>query len=209
VVFILVWPAYAGDSMLPRLQRLLRLNLRVIPRGGPPLGDAEIDQLQTESTDTLTELLGVADDARLEGVHSGVNPDRIVDAAGSLRRIANRLGGIAAGRAQQPPLAGGTEHARRAVEAALSRRLRAWLDYFEGGRPFGTRAAQAVLAAHLSDDLERRVDDFAQRVAASSYAEIAAWPLTARRSLVAEVDSFRRLALLAGELDQQLAAIPA
>src|SRR5262249_32083834 len=31
VVFIVLWPSYAGDAMLPRLRRLLRLNLELIP----------------------------------------------------------------------------------------------------------------------------------------------------------------------------------
>ena len=44
---------------------------------------------------------------------------------------------------------------------------------------------------------------------AASYAEIASWPLEARRSLLAEVESFHRLVQLADELDQQLSAIPA
>jgi hypothetical protein len=46
-------------------------------------------------------------------------------------------------------------------------------------------------------------------VSAASYAESADWPLEARRSLLAEVESYHRVVLLAGELDQQLAAIPA
>ena len=209
VVFILVWPAYAGDAMLPRLKRLLHLNLELIPSRGAALDDADIDALQAESTDRLSELLGVADDARLEGAHSGVNPEGMVDAAGSLRRIAHRLGSIAAGRAQQRALSTGTEQARRAFEDALARRLSAWVDYFDAGRPFDRRVSQAILAAHRGDALERTLDDFGRRVAASSYQEIAAWPLEARRSLLAEVDSFHRVVLLTGELDQQFATIPA
>jgi len=209
VVFLILWPAYAGDAMLPRLRRLLRLNLELIPNRGPALGAAAIDAREMESTDRLTELLAVADDARLEGAYSGVNADGIVDAAGSLRRIAHRLGSIAAGRAEQRVLSTATQHARQVFEEGLARRLSAWVEYFEGGRPFDVRRAEAILAAHRGDDLERTLGDFATSVTAAAYAEIGSWPLEARRSLLAEMESYHRVVLLAGELDQQLAAIPA
>ena len=56
---------------------------------------------------------------------------------------------------------------------------------------------------------ERTLEVLTTRVAASSYVEISEWPLESRRALLAELDSFDRLLVLTGELDHQLAAIPA
>ena len=67
----------------------------------------------------------------------------------------------------------------------------------------------SLAGAHGSDRLERTLEDLVTRVAASSYAEVSDWPLESRRALLAELNSFQRLVVLTGELDGQLAAIPA
>jgi uncharacterized membrane protein YccC len=209
IVFLLVWPEYAGDTMLPRLKKLLGLNLKLIPAHGAPLDDAAIDEIETDSTNTLSELLGIADDARLEGPRCGVRADSIVDAAGSLRRIAHRLGAIAAGYSRVPALSAETEIARDRVGAAFAERLLRWQEYFEAGRPFNLQAAAVILARNSRDLLEQNVEDLARRLSAASYAEIAAWPLGLRRTILAEIESWRRIVVLAGELDQQFFEIPA
>ncbi|HVN28610.1 MAG TPA: hypothetical protein VMT64_09000 [Candidatus Binataceae bacterium] len=65
----------------------------------------------------LTEFLEIADDAQMEGRTSTVDNNAIVAAAGTLRRIANRLSSIASARAvtQMPPLDLVTESARARV----------------------------------------------------------------------------------------------
>jgi uncharacterized membrane protein YccC len=208
-VFLLLWPEYAGDTMLPRLKRLLGLNLSLIPVRGAPLDDTAIDRIETDSTDTLSELLGIADDARLEGPRAGVSSDSIVDAAGSLRRIAHRLGSIAAGCKLLPTLSAETQAARDLVGEAFARRLLDWREYFDAGRPFNLQKATAIPARHRADGLEDRVRDLERRLSAGSYAEISTWPLEQRRTLLSEVESWRGIVVLAGELDQQFYEIPA
>ncbi len=80
----------------------------------------------------LAEILEVADDAQLEGRTSMVNHNAIVEAAGTLRRIANRLASIATGRivTPTPQLDPATESAREAVLDAIRRHLQSWLDFF-------------------------------------------------------------------------------
>ena len=206
--FLLLWPDYAADSMLSRLRKLLEIDLRLLPSTAPPPDDAAIEALEHESTDGVVQLLGVADDARLEGTRSGVNADAIVDAAGTLRRIAHRLGWIAAGRPAQQALSPASEAARRTFEDALRQRIGAWRECFAAPVP-DRGAAAAIRDRHRADDLEHTLQALVTRVGSDSYAEVAAWPLTARRALLAELESFDRLVVLSGELDQQFAAIMA
>jgi uncharacterized membrane protein YccC len=205
-VFLLLWADYAAGSMLPRLRKLLEMDLRLLPSAAPPPDDEAIEAFEHESTEAVVQLLGVADDARLEGTRSGVNADAIIDAAGTLRRIAHRLGWIAAGRAAQQALSPASEAARRTFEDALRQRIGAWRDYF-AERPSDRDAAAAIRDRHRADELEPILQAFVGRVGSGSYAEVAAWPLTARRALLAELESFERLVVLSGELDQQFAAI--
>ena len=79
---------------------------------------------------TLAEILEVSDDAQLEGRTSTVNHNAIVEASGTLRRIANRFASIATGRIDTPipqmdPV---TESARESVLDAIRRQLHSWLD---------------------------------------------------------------------------------
>jgi hypothetical protein len=73
----------------------------------PPAGLSEqrIQEIDMEVTLQLTQVLGIAEDARLEGRHSGLNPNPLIEAAGTLRRIVHRLSAIASGRLATPQLA--------------------------------------------------------------------------------------------------------
>ncbi len=106
IVALLVWPEYAGDSLLPRLRKVFRDTLAMVPGGPASNTEDEIQQANSETMRTLAEILEVADDAQLEGRTSTVNHNAIVEAAGTLRRIANRLASIATGRivTPMPPL---------------------------------------------------------------------------------------------------------
>src|SRR5262249_36585808 len=65
-VFLLVPPGYAGKALLPCLTRLLRGALDLLsPAAG--LTRSRIQEIAEDSTRRLTQLLGIADDARLEG----------------------------------------------------------------------------------------------------------------------------------------------
>jgi len=93
----------------------------------------------------LAEMLAVADDAQLEGRTSMVDHGSIVQAAGTLRRIANRLADISMGRVltASPRLDDGTGSAREAVPAAIRSRLESWLEFFEASTELQCRPRRA------------------------------------------------------------------
>src|SRR6204780_2228792 len=112
-VTFLLWPEYAGDSLLPRLRQVIRDTLALAPRGSPAHTEDEFQQVNSRTMRALAEILEVADDAQVEGRTSLVNHNAIVEAAGGLRRIANRLASITTGRivTRVPPLDPATESA--------------------------------------------------------------------------------------------------
>jgi hypothetical protein len=133
ITFVL-WPEYAGDSLLPRLRKVIRDTLSLAPGGSAANTEDAIQQLNSGTMRALAEILEVADDAQVEGRTSTVNHNAIVEAAGTLRRIANRLASIATGRiiTPAPRLDPVTESAREAVLDAIRRHLQSWLDFFSG-----------------------------------------------------------------------------
>jgi hypothetical protein len=139
-----------------------------------------------------------------------VDHDSIVQAAGTLRRIANRLAGISMGRilAELPPLDDGAESAREAMLAAIRARLEAWLDFFEG-RSGATGGAGAFTAPprHSRSEIATPLDEFSRRLEAQNFARISAWTLEQRRAILAELQSMRRLDVLMFELDRYLSGV--
>jgi hypothetical protein len=209
VVYIILRPVYAGDSLMPRLRKVIRDALALTPGGSASSTEADIETANSETMRLLAEILAVADDAQLEGRSSMVDHDSIVQAAGTLRRIANRLAGISMGRTiVAPPLDDGTESAREAVLAAIRARLEAWLDFFEGRSGFISDAG-AVTAppGHSDSEITAPLDQFSRRLEAQGFAQISAWTLDQRRAILAELQSMRRLRVLMLELDRYLAGV--
>jgi hypothetical protein len=209
VVFILLWPEYSGDSMLPRLRKILRATLDLAPGGAATAEIRKIHESDAGITRNLTELLGVADDARIEGRASSVDPDVIVNASGTLRRIAHRLSAISRARleAPLPALAPPIEAARGRMFAAIRSRLESWRDHFEGPNCRSSHAALAIAAAHAPGEIETPLTEFTQGVAADGYAQLAQWSTSARLELMTEITSLRRLVQLFAELDDELARV--
>jgi uncharacterized membrane protein YccC len=181
IVTLILWPEYAGDSLLPRLRKVIRETLALAPGGSAAGSEEGIQQANSETMRVLAEILEVADDAQVEGRTAVVNHNAIVEAAGSLRRIANRLASISTGRIVAPPPAPApspdpadkpalasittahidppalpldpeTESARQAVLDAICQQLQSWLDFFSSDESLSALAAQAIARAHLSDD---------------------------------------------------------
>ena len=162
-----------------------------------------------EVTLHLTQLLGIAEDARVEGRHSGVNPDRVVEAAGTLRRIVHRLSGIASGRLAipQPALPAEIQAARAACETALRHHLQSWLEVVEE-EPGPDRRRIVEVAAHFTpDDLAVPLAELHEHLSVFGLGELASWPAAARSALLAEIESYRRLMVLMTELNQQFVEI--
>ena len=209
LVFLLVAPEYAGKTLAPRVGRILRAALELL-RPAAGLTDQRVQELDMDVTLHLTQLLGIAEEAQVEGQRSGVNPDRVVEAAGTLRRIVHRLSGIASARlaVSQPPLPAELQAARDALETGLRHHLQSWLDVVEQ-EPGPDPGRIADVAAHFTpDDLTAPLRELRQHVSDSRSGELASWPIAARSALLAEIESYRRVIVLLTELNQQFAEIP-
>jgi uncharacterized membrane protein YccC len=210
IVFLLLWPEYAGDSLLPRLRKVIRDTLALVPGGSAANTEDEIQQANSGTMRTLAEILEVAGDAQVEGRTSLVNHNAIVEAAGTLRRIANRLASIATDRivTPVPQLDPVTESARQAVLDAIRRQLQSWLDFFSSADSLSRQAAEAIARTHSPDDLKIPLDQFGLRVEEQQFARIESWTVDQRRAVLAELHSMRRLEYLVSQLNRWLPQIP-
>jgi len=210
IVALIFWPVYAGDSLLQKLREVIRDTLALAPGGAAASTEDEIQHANSGTMRALAEILEVADDAQLEGRASAVNHNAIVEAAGTLRRIANRLASIATGRIETPTpqLDPVTESARDAVLDAIRRHLQSWLDFFSSADGLNAPAAKAIVRSHSTDDLEKPLEQFSSRLEEREFAPIASWTFDQRRAVLAELHSMHRLEYLVSELNRWLAQIP-
>ena len=210
VVFFTLWPEYAGDSLVPRLRRVIANSLALAPSGSAASSEDQILKTNSETMRVLTEFLEIADDARMEGRTCAVYHNGIVEAAGTLRRIANRLSSIATARVltQMPQLDPVTEFARERVFNAIRGQLISWLDFFSGAECFSATAARAIAQKHSADELVEPLNELSSRLEEGGFARLASWPLEPRRTIIAELQSMRRLELLFSELNRYLADVP-
>ncbi len=208
VVFFILSPVYAGDSLLPRLRKVIRDTLSLMPGTARAIG--EINRISDEITAVLSEILQVADDARMEGRQSLIDHDAVVQAAGTIRRIAHRLVTLAMWRLTDPlpRLDDATEAAADAVFYAMQRRLESWLAFYQGAGGLSAKAAHALASGHARDEIAQPVEEFASRIEAQQFARITAWSLEHRRRMLARLESLRRLDFLMSELETYLAGIP-
>jgi len=158
----------------------------------------------------LTEFLEIAEDARMEGRTCAVYHDGIVEAAGTLRRISNRLSSIASARVltQMPQLDDVAELARERVFNTIRGQLTSWLDFFIGAESFSASAARAIAQKHSADELAEPLNEFSSLLQENGFARLASWPLEPRRTMLAESESMRRLEFLLSELNQYLSDVP-
>ena len=209
-VFFALWPEYAGDSLLPRLQKVLANTLALAPGGSASTSEDQILKTNSETMRVLTEFLEVADDARMEGRTCAVYHDGIVEAAGTLRRISNRLSSIASARVltRMPQLDSVAEFARERFFQAIRGQLTSWLDFFSGAERFSASAARAIGENHSADELAEPLNEFSSLLQEGGFAQLASWPLEPRRTMLAESESMRRLEFLLSELNQYLSDVP-
>jgi hypothetical protein len=209
-VFFTLWPEYAADSLLPRLQRVIGNTLTLAPGGSASSSEDQILKTNSETIRVLTEFLEIADDARMEGRSCAVYHNGIVEAGGTLRRISNRLSSIATGRilTQMPQLDPVTEFARERVFNTIREQLITWLDFFNSAESFSASAARAIGQRHSADELAQPLNEFGSRLEEGGFARLDSWPLEPRRTMIAELQSMRRLELLFSELNRYLADLP-
>ncbi len=211
MVFFSLWPEYAGDSLLPRLQKVIANTIALAPGGPASTSEDQILKTNSETMRVLTEFLEIAEDARMEGRTCAVYHDRIVEAAGTLRRISNRLSSIASARVltQMPQLDDVAESVRERVFNTIRGQLTSWLDFFSGAESFSASAARAIAQKHSADELAEPLNEFSSLLQENGLARLASWPLEPRRTMLAESESMRRLELLLSELNQYLSDVPA
>jgi hypothetical protein len=209
IVFFVLWPEYAGDSLLPRLRKVIRDTLALAPGGSASSNESSLEAANSETMRVLAEILEVADDARLEGRASMVDHDSVVQAAGTLRRIANRLAAISLGRITAPPprLDDRTELAREAVLSAIRARLESWLDFYQDAANLRGSASLTLAATHSRNEMLQPLEEFSNRLEAEGFAPISPWTLEQRRTILSELQSLRRLEFLIFELDRYLSSI--
>ncbi len=210
IVFFLLWPEYAGDSLLPRLRKVLADALALMPGGSAAAGEAAIDRTDSEITQVLSQILQVADDARLEGRQSLIDHEAVVQSAGTIRRIAHRLATFAKWRLLDlmPRLDDITEAAHDATVLAMQRRLEAWLVFYQSSQCLSSQAAKALAARHSRDQIAAPLAEFSGRIAADGYAMLSSWTIEQRRQILSELQSLNRLEFLLYELDIHLSSVP-
>jgi uncharacterized membrane protein YccC len=210
MVFFSLWPEYAGNSLLPRLQKVIANTLALAPSGSASTSEDQILKTNSETMRVLTEFLEIADDARMEGRTCAVYHDGIVEAAGTLRRIANRMSSIATARVltQMPQLDPVAEIARERVFNAIRGQLTSWLDFFSGTERFSAPDARAIAEKHSASELAELLNEFSSLLQEGGFARLESWPFEPRRTMMAELQSMRRLEFLLSELNQYLADVP-
>jgi uncharacterized membrane protein YccC len=210
IVTVTVWPLYAGDSLVPRLRRVIRDTLALMPGAAAANTEDEIQRTNAETMRVLAEILQVADDAQMEGRTSMVNHNAVVEAAGGLRRIANRLASIATGRilTPTPQLDPATELARETALEVIQSQLQSWLDFFSAAENLSSAVGEALVRRHSPDALKEPLERFIARVEEKSFARIESWTLEQRRTMLAEIHSMRRLEVLIADLNRWLPQIP-
>ena len=117
----------------------------------------------------------IADDAQMEGRTSAVDHDAIVAAAGTLRRIANRLSSITSARVliQMPPLDPVTELARERFFLAIREQLTSWLIFFGGAECFSVSAARVVAQKISALELSKTLNAFTSLLQEEGVARLA------------------------------------
>jgi len=209
VIFFILWPEYAGDSLLPRLRKVIRDAIVLVPPESGSLSATTIEAANSETMHLLVEILAIADDARFEGRASLVDPDAVVQAAGTLRRIANRLAGISMGRigVLLPQLGQDMESEREAVISAVRARLKWWLARFEASTTFRRAGAIDLQMEDSRSEISAPLSSFSSRLEAQGFALINSWTREQRRAILSELQSLRRLEFLMAELDRYLSAV--
>jgi Fusaric acid resistance protein family len=210
IATLIMWPEYAGDSLLPRLRRVINDALALTPGGRAEKDEGELVRVNSDAMRVLAEMLQVADDAQLEGRSSTVDHTAIVEATGTLRRIMNRLSYIAAGRIACPPPAidPAIESNRTALLTLVRDELQKWLNFYSGEEKLGSRAARAAASAYVADEMRRPLSQIRAWLEEGNYSNIEHWKLEQRRAILAELQSMQRLEVLIGDLNRWLALIP-
>ncbi len=211
LIYKILWPQNAADQAPALISRLLRNILKMFPGAAPSESISAIQSTSNENTKLLAQLLSSADDARMEGVLSVVNPQAVIDSADALWKMSHRLAAINLRRIDATGPSGDSDIALVQGEELMIARgqLESWLGFFENGgfqngKPWAF-AWQIRSTAYGQKSLEDWLDSVEERKTALYET------LTERKKLTlrGDLELFRHLHLLLGKLNAALPAIPA
>jgi uncharacterized membrane protein YccC len=206
-VFMLLWPEYARDKLIERLNRLMRTTLafaREVAQGKITgrITEGRIAAVEQRINADLVDVLNMADQARFEGRRGVTISATGIQAAATVIRIAYRFGIIARGRlsGSEALLPNSVLQSLAAVEEAFCNSFDCSLRKFELGRPFEPGPPlEALLQPAV--DLKLLMDEL---VVVATH-EGRNWSSESRGVLATQLESYHRLVILLSSLDVELA----
>jgi hypothetical protein len=207
-VFLFLWPEYARDKLIERLNRLMRTTLAFAREVSQTrIAEGRIATVEQRLSADLLEVLNMADQARLEGRTGTPNSEAGVEAAVTLIRIAYRFEILARGRllgSEAVPPRTLLERCT-AIEEACCSSLAYRLEKLGRSESPGQIVPSMTAPLSPSSDLEFMIEE----VASAAAREGADWPPDTRRGFVAQLEGYRRLRILLVKLDAELSQIEA
>jgi hypothetical protein len=164
-VELVVWPERTGPRLRAALARALRIASTLAPVGP----HAAAPQLRRTEIDVLTELrhaAGLAEEARLEGAKTGVDPATALDSLETLRRFVYRLMGL--GLLPRRALSPEVDRLRNRVATALDGRILALAERIAPSAPRAASPVDGELETFVGL-LTERLSAVGERTEAESY----------------------------------------
>lgn len=101
-----------------------------------------------------------------------------------------------------------TEFERERVFNAIRGQLIAWLEFFSSVECLRASAARTIAQKHSAGELAEPINEFSSHLEQGGFAQLESWPLEPRRTMIAELQSMRRLEFLFSELNRYLTDVP-
>jgi hypothetical protein len=205
-IFLFLWPEYARDKLIERLNRLMRTTfvfVGEVAQGSTTEG--WIAKVEQRISADFLDVLNMADQARLEGRTGVANSAAGIEAATTLIRIAYRFEILARGRlsGSEAVLPKMLLERCTAIEEACCSSLAYHLETLGQGEPLEQPSPSPAVPLPLPTDLKSMIEE----LAAAGTFESTYWPTDARRGFVAQLECYRRLQSLLAKLDAELSQI--
>ena len=207
-VFLFLLPDYASDKLIESLDKLFRTAIAF----GKEVAAGRITQERIAAAErrfsaNLFQVLNMADQARLEGRRGAINSAAGIEAATIITRIAYRFEIIARERLSESEAV--LPEKLRERRAALEQRFYAAFESLLRKIELTGRFEQPVTSAPSAlpkpptNDLNTSIEE----LVADGMLDGRDWPPEAKGSLLAQVESYRRLVILLCSLDTEWSKI--
>jgi uncharacterized membrane protein YccC len=202
-VFLFLWPEYASDKLIERLNRLTRTTLafaREVAQGSTT--EEGIANVEPRISAELLDVLNMADQARLEGRRGLHISAAGIETAITVVRIAYRFETIARGRSAELEalLPGSVRQKLNTVKEKFCTVFDHRVRRFELAHEFEPVSASGMAS---TVDLKPLIDE----VVAVAGLENQCWSTDVRGMLVTQLESYHRLAILIGDLDAEISKL--